>query len=275
MSRKSTLIHEYTRLFRSSHHGAYKTRETRLRIMRAITKDLTYLRCAPRFWRLLSFDQLNRLVIYWKSKSIKLSTIANRLSVFRKLFSLLHIPVPSNAELGIIVPATQKTLLLSAYILSQINSPLIQTILEFEIAFGLKKSESIRLSITSITEDTIYIPRDIAYNHRDRIVSIENSTQHTAIQHRVQVLKNYNSQDTLLQTINLPGQQAFHKLSQLYRDTLLVLGIKGHSRFRDIYINHRFEVLSKRMEEDEAIKTLQAELGLMSNQTLKKLLVRS
>lgn len=275
MSRKSNLIHAYTRALKISNKGAYATQQTKLKTMRLIVEDLVLFRCAPHRWQELSDNQICKLIEAWKiknNKPIKTTTIIKRISVLRKICFLIDnaMNFPSNKKLGLQVNSSQQNdysfphVVLKNGILEKIEHPITKTIIEFEMFFGLTKPESIKLSDHSIDKDKIMIYRDIAYNHYDRIIPIKTEQQYNVLAKRIQVIKKYNVQNSLLQITS------FAKLSSLYRNELAILNIEGHSHFRMIYAKDRFENLKKSITKKKAIKILQKELGLTSDRLLKR-----
>ncbi len=267
MSRKSNLIYAYTQAVKSSRKGSYVTRQAQLKTMRLIVDDLVLLRRAPHCWQELSSDQIRKLIGYWESKQLKTETIANKISVLRKICFLMDkaCTFPSNKTLGLQLRASQRSSEKpSDAVFTKIEHSITKSIVEFEVYFGLTKSESIKLPGYSITDASIIIYRDIAYNHYDRIVPITTQKQHDVIAKRMQVIKQYDAQDSLLQLAS------FAKLSALYRSELAILNIEGHSHFREIYAKNRFVVLEKANTKTEAISILQKELGLSSDRLLKE-----
>jgi hypothetical protein len=275
VSRKSNLIHAYTRALKISNKGAYATQQTKLKTMRLIVEDLVLLRCAPHRWQELSDKQLLKLVSFWKTKKtkpVKITTIIKRISTLRKICFLIDSTTnfPSNKELGLQAHNLKQNdydfpyMVLKNDVLEKIEHPITKTIIEFEMFFGLTKSESIKLSDHSIFKDKITIYRDIAYNHYDRIIPIVTEQQCSILIERKQIFDKYNAQGSLLQITS------FAKLSTLYRSELAVLNIEGHSHFRMIYAKDRFEILKKSITKKKAIKILQKELGLTSDRLLKR-----
>ena len=83
MSKKSNLIHAYTRALKTSNKGAYATRQDQIRIMHLIVANLFALRCAPHCWQKISKEQIQKLSEYWKDECLNAATIKNRMSVLR------------------------------------------------------------------------------------------------------------------------------------------------------------------------------------------------
>ena len=201
MSRKSILTREYTKA--CHRHGAYATRQNRINIMHALTEALLKLRIAPMHWRELNAEILAQLVKYWHKKNIKTDTMATRMSVLRQIYAFCggH-SFPENKTLGLQVqPKTrqkirqkirQKTDRLTL-MFSKITHPIVQTIIDFEVNFGLTKAESIKLSAFCIQQDRINIYRDIASNSHDRIIPITENAQ-TVINKRQEIINQYKSQ---------------------------------------------------------------------------------
>lgn len=266
MSRKSILTHEYSKACYSLRHGSYATRQNRLNIMRALTEDLLKLRIAPMHWRELNEETLAQLVKYWHKKSIKTETMATRMSVLRQIYAFCGGNCfPENKTLGVqIQPKTQKKTERLTLTFPKITHPIVQTIIDFEANFGLTKSESIKLPAYCIQQDRINIYRDIASNSRDRIIPITENAQQAVINKRQKVINQYKSQDSLLQI------SSFSNLSELYRIELAIIGINGHSHWRQSYAKTRFLSLSNTTTPADAIKTIQTEMGLSSNRLLKR-----
>ena len=171
---------------------------------------------------------------------------------------------PSNKELGLHLQKKERTEIPSDAILSKVKHAITKSIIEFEIFFGLTKSESIKLPAYSIMDDHIMIYRKIAYNSYDRIIPITEEQQRKVLNKRMQIINNYGGRNCLLQVAS------FQELSNLYRSELAILNIKGHSSFRKLYAKNRFTDLIQNCKRAEAINILQKELGLTSNIFLKE-----
>ena len=262
MSRKSILTHEYTQA--CHRHGAYATRQNRINIMHALTEALLKLRIAPMHWRELNAEILAQLVKYWHKKNIKTDTMATRMSVLRHIYAFCGgNSFPENQTLGIQIKSkTRQKIDRSALIIPKITHPIVQTIIDFETSFGLTKSESIKLPDYCIQQDRINIYRDIAFNNRDRVIPVTDDFQHLLIKKREEIINQYHAQDSLLQI------SSFFHLSELYRIELAIIGIHGHSHWRQHYAKTRFLSLSQTPA--AAIKMIQTEMGLSSNRLLNR-----
>lgn len=271
---KANLIHECTRILKLSKKGSHLTRLNHIKVIRVIIEDLYSLHITPRYLSELQEKELKRLIDFWISKNHKPETVANKVGVIRKIFTLTGVKdkLPTNKKLGIKISdnkTRQFKSITTETLLEKIEHPLTKTIVDFEVNFGLTKTESIKLSLYSIADDHITIYRDISYNHKDRIIPIISSKQQNVIDSRKQILQKFNCGEDKESLLDI---STFESLSTLYRVDMAILGIEGHSHFRDIYMKNRFLELSGLHSSDDAQKILMSELGLSSRRLLTGLI---
>ena len=145
----------------------------------------------------------------------------------------------------------------------KIQHPIVKTIAEFELSFGLTKSEAVRLSLYFIDQEKISLYRDTASNNKDRHIPIITDQQKACIQNRIKTLSIYGATHSLTELLS------FEQLCALYQIDFILGKIENAHALRQYYASSRFKMLKEKLSEKEALKIVQAEMGLSSNRLIR------
>lgn len=258
MSRKSDLKYACLSSLRRIRQGSPYTKRDRLRLLFIIIEDLATLRQLPRQWSEITPAQIHQLVIYWRTQSLSLATLANRLGALRTFNRLarLNLTIPTNRILGIqkFLPAPNTFYIPSLDILyKKIHHPLTRHLIACQCLFGLTKWEAIRLSwqLLPLT-DNLLVPRHVAHNHRDRTIPIATPAQQQCLQERASLepRKLYNNK----------LKQA-HWMNQLYQAECRFATIDPKTPFRKVYARDRLKQLQTALPTIQPNLVLSREMG--------------
>lgn len=268
MGLKSQLIAELNGLVSKDRQGSYQGRLMRQKQMIAIINDMIGLGLAPEHLHTLRSKHLVALVSHWKSQKLSHSTIINKVGIFKRFCALCDNveDFPSNDVLELKRSDDSKPKRsLSAALINAIAHPLIKSIAEFEVYFGLTKLESIRIQLkTAIQRSDIVISRALSFNARERIIPILSADQKKAVEFRKSLLGSKLSLTDILDE---------RTLSVMYDGEINYLGY-SRQKLRVIYASMRANRLMSAYQNDyDAVKSvLRDELGYVSNKNLTKAL---
>lgn len=222
----------------------------------------------------LDMATLKLIITTWRSNGIKESTILKKIAIIRAFYRASPYPliIANNMTLGLSQPK-QKDLDhmkidIKHLLTTSVGNDVMRNILEFQIYFGLTKSESIRLADTHLLDDAaLNISRDIAHNHRDRSIPIISAIQKNIIAKRKQLFKNKQS---FLDTLN------YQKIAVCYEAVLVFGDYTPKSPYQHLYIKTRLASLKKvdgdKRIDDQAIALLSRELGIASHYQIRRII---
>jgi site-specific recombinase XerD len=264
---KTSLINEYNQALQTMRKGTFSVKQKYKTVMRTIVNDLVTLRCAPKSFSDLREASVMRLIDHWKEKGNTHKTIANKLGILRGFYGLAEKNFPALSNKAMRIKSTcrhERQPVAAESILSRIRHPIVKSIIEFQIEFGLKSSEAIKIdAISTNLFDGLIIPRHIAYNHKDRIIPIVEPSQKNAILYRSSLLNGENC---------LTDLSAYDFLVMLYRGELGTLGFRKSPDFRGYYAKRRFHSLRQSSDKESAYEMLRQEMGISSVYKIKRLL---
>lgn len=84
MMRKQTLRHTANRYFKLDNRGSFKNKKQRAYVIHKMIDDLYIIGDVPSSWHALQPTHIQRLIVHWKKKKIKNSTIMNHLTIIRR-----------------------------------------------------------------------------------------------------------------------------------------------------------------------------------------------
>ncbi|PCH55531.1 MAG: hypothetical protein COC15_04205 [Legionellales bacterium] len=270
MGRKYNLIKETNGILKSCRFGAYTSRCDRKNIMRILINDLVSLKIAPISIRAINQTHVFALVKYWQKHKLAYRTIRNKLGVLRTCLKIAQskVVILNNKQLGICNTIKQKSYALPDNIEKHpdmVIYPVTKSIIEFQLYFGLTKTESVCIDLNLATHETgtLTIYRDLATNNKDIIVPIVTTKQQQSIATREQLLTHHARLTDIISKKNLLG---------LYRANLLFHGLNPSFPYRKYYAKNRLASLLQDVEKKEALYNLQCELGIQSKRQLQELL---
>ncbi len=270
MSRKAKLMHQCEKYIFQNRKGSVGTRKERKRVLSVIVNDLISLRIAPDSFSDIDQAIMLPLVSYWKEKLASDKTIANRLGIFRNFMAKFYpnVDIPKNKNFGIFSNPSKRGMSSLPYSIQEIRDslhPLTRTILDFQLYFGLTKTESIRLKMSSINErqQIICVNRNISTNNHDRYIPLTTEEQNQTIMERKKFLLEHGC---------LTGLAPLKDISALYKTDCLIKKIPYLFPYRSYYAKSRFRILSKKTSSESAIGQLRQELGLASIEKIQELI---
>jgi hypothetical protein len=265
MSRKSGLMQFLNQRYQHHREGNPLLRKRRFAVMCGVTDDLANIKQLPKSWYSLTEENIRNLVGHWVNQAINNSTIMNRLSVLRHFYTCIQLShiVPSNVALNIKKLHNNNASDLSFKLLDHINLPIIKIILGFEIHFGMRKKEILKLiSNLNIFTAYIHVSRNIAFNGKERHLPIITTEQK-------KIITEWNQHvpvDTSLLQI-----YSYYTLIEMYQYELKRLSLKSNVYHRTHYIKTRYHQLSQEKPKHVALAHIQQELGL-SNRHVRRYL---
>ena len=256
---------QMNRTLREYAHGTPRSRREKRNIMRQIIKELLDLKIAPNNFESLSANAIKQLVTQWKKSGNSDATMINKLSILRS-FNLkggFGIDIPPNNAFELSKNKNKPTKTIRQGIINQVSSPITECILGLQLEFGLTKLEAIRLPIgIAIENHDLIIPKNIAYNHKERFIAIYRPEQKELIK---------KLENILADKFCLSELANERHISNLYNAELAVLGIDYQTNFRSTYANNRLaELQRKRFTKKEAYQVLMDEMGYYSHHTLQE-----
>lgn len=283
MGRKFDLIKQSDKVLGQIRSGSPRTKLKRKREVRQMINDLVRVGIAPPKITGINKTHIESMVSHWKQRQLSTITIMNKLSVARCFLkvALPALDFPSNKDLGVTQKEVKRPTRLTQgelqntitvqsklnhydCIMQSIETKFTQSVIAFQLFFGLTKMESIRLDASyAANEGQLLIDRGLASNGKDRYVPIVTIEQEQAIQARNKLLA---GKAKLTDLLSEPDAVA------LYKAEMLLTGINPKVSLRGYYANTRLSALLQTYQKPEALKKLQNEMGLRSKYVLEQLL---
>jgi len=210
-------------------------------------------------------DIVKKLVTLWLKRGNSSKTIQSKLSIVRGVCQA-HCPelvIPSNRELNLSRPPLKKLKIPVLVPLEQISNPAIRQYCALQHEFGLTQQEELWFRGYMFQANELRLPRQIAYNHRDRAVAVETEQQ----QHL--------RQDILTAAAFAKPRCAVQVKAQakLFSDVLKPLGITQPNYYRYHYIKTRYDALHQSGHKPrDVFQQLRRETGYQSNRPLREIL---
>jgi site-specific recombinase XerC len=148
MSFKHQIKRSLYQVLQKDHENSFATRHDRTQILFRIVDELFDLGYKFSSVHKLKEKHVVELTKHWQEKSLKVSTIKNRLSVLRRLAVLMDKPfVPSNTTLQVGSRYAQpvKNRAIVNPDISKITDPYVRVSLELQRHFGLRREESLKI----------------------------------------------------------------------------------------------------------------------------------
>ena len=261
--RKNTIRRLANNQLMNDNRGSHRDKKYRHFVVHKVIHDLFKLERLPAKWYGLTQEHIQALVLHWKKKKTKPTTMMKYMTVVRYfLKSIGHtIDGIDNQSLGIIriKPQTKQTPKLDD-ILQKITHPIARIIFQLQSGFGLTFSEATRIiPELHIREHSIWITRNIAFNHRDRVIPIRDQNQ-------LDILLSFAS--ITERHLNLISAHGYHAILHIYSTSMKKAGFSSLKSYRYLYAKHLHQHLLQSFSNHEAGEMIMREMGLKSRTTL-------
>ena len=263
MDIKYRLIEEVLKTLASERTGAPRFRRVRQNVLTHIVNNLVSLRICPAYFSDVNTTHLTQLIAYWHKNGNSISTIRNKVSILKWFLEYkgLQPNFPTLKKMNIIRHSPKVQPCLDATLADRVFHPFVKSILLLQFEFGLTRLESMRIDINAAQKkDTLYIERKIAYNSKDRYLSIMSISQKKAVSERQKLTQHVK---TLL---NIIPEKV---LLGMYNGELYHCGVKTRVDIRHFYARNKLaELEHKHVDKKTAYKTLAEDLGFSSRRRL-------
>jgi hypothetical protein len=247
----------------NDNRGSHRDKKYRHFVVHKVIHDLFKLELLPSKWHGLTQEHIRALVLYWKKKKIQPATMMKYMTVLRYFFNRIDHTIPDidNQTLGIVRARPQAKQRPSTIdMLEKLSHPIARIIFQLQSAFGLTFSEVTRLiSNHHIREYSVWITRDIAFNHQDRVIPIRHDEQLYVLQSFASQTENHHS---------LITAQGYHAIRQIYSTAMKKAGFSSLKSYRYLYAKNQSQELLKVFSTQEANEMIMREMGLKSRTTL-------
>ncbi len=228
------------RILQNDHENSFATRHDRTQILFRIAGELHDLD-----YKLASVQQLKEkhvrgLVQHWQDKSLKISTIKNRLSVLRRLAILIDKPfVPENQALQIGSRHTEylKNKAIVNPEISKITDPYVRVSLELQRNFGLRREESLKIKpCLADHEHKLVLLGAWCKGNRPREIPIRTTEQRRWLDEAKLLAWHVNRS-------LIPESKTYIQQRNIYDQRLRHSGIRSHG-LRHAYAQQRYKELT-------------------------------
>lgn len=246
----------------SDNRGSHRDKQYRRFVIHKVMHDLFKLGKIPSKWHGLNQEHVRALVFYWKKSKVNPTTLMKYMTVLRYFLKSIdhYINGIDNQSLGIVRTKSKTKKSPTPDVIFQIADPLAKLLVQVQSNFGLTFSEAIRIIPgIHIREHDIWLTRDIAFNHQDRVISIRHDDQLT-------LLQSFSSHTTNQQS--LIGSLGYHAVLHLYRIALQNAGLSSLKSYRYLYAKQQHAYLLQAFSTQKANEILMREMGLKSRSTL-------
>lgn len=247
----------------NDNRGSHRDKKYRHFVIHKVIHDLFKLELLPGKWHGLNQKHIRALVLHWKKKNIKPTTMMKYMTVVRYFLTSINHSIPEidNQSLGIVrsKPLAKQTPCLST-ILEKLSHPIARVIFQLQSGFGLTFSEITRLiPDLHIREHSLWITRDIAFNHQDRVIPLRHHDQ-------LDILQSFASHTE--RHHNLISAHGYHAILHIYRTSMKKAGCSSLKSYRYLYATHQHHHLLQAFSNHETSRMVMREMGLKSRTTL-------
>ena len=237
------LNYQLSKLCRDNRDGGFSTQATRSRILDLIANQLQalgYRRMKPRS---LKPKHVDALVAHWRNQGISVGTLKNRLSALRwwaKKVNKPSIIAKDNNVYGIgkreYVARESKAQKLDDKKLSEISDQYVCLSIRLQVAFGLRREESIKFNPSyAMQDDHIRLKSSWTKGGRARTVPIGNDEQRRLLQEVKAIAKGGSL---------IPAQLNYVQQLHRYERQLRNAGMSKLHGLRHDYAQRRYEELT-------------------------------
>ncbi|HAT9492080.1 TPA: integrase [Legionella pneumophila subsp. pneumophila] len=262
--RKQSLRQTANRFLNSDNRGCFKERKRRSYVIHKMIDDLFIVGDVPPTWQSIKPIHIQKLVILWQKRKLKIATIIRHLSIIRKFLYEIECPTANeinNNRLGLKSPNKHKKKPnIYPGFWQHISNPPARLLTGLQIQFGLTLSEAMRLSPDfHVQEHSLWITREIATNSRDRFIPLRNDVQVALLREFSFLVGDYGN------LINAIGYQT---LLCSYRHELTRLKMSSIKNFRYLYARNLKQQLRPVISNYELNWLIMEEMGLSSRTTV-------
>lgn len=247
----------------NDNRGSHRDKQYRQFVIHKVMDDLFKLQCVPAKWYGLNREHICTLVALWKKQKIQATTMMKYMTVIRYFIKSIDHTIDGidNRTLDIIrvkPKAKPKTKLKDT--LERIADPIARTIFQIQSEFGLTCSEATRLiPALHIREHSLWLTRDMTFNHQDRVIPIRHEKQ-------IQIISALSSQTA--NHHSLISAYGYHAVLHRYRLSLQEAGLSASTSYRYLYAKHKYPLLLQGFSSCESYEIIMREMGLKSRTTL-------
>ena len=243
--------------------GSHRDKLHRAFVIKKIINDLFKIGQCPPHWYALTSAHIQALVYLWKKQQIKTVTAMKYMTVLRHFLKHINHNIESidNVSLKLIREKhITKNSLTNVDDIEKIANPLVKTMLQLQIYFGLTFSETYRLiPDIHIRENMLWLTRDITFNHQDRAIPIRTNEQSA-------ILESFKTLGQLHEPmLEIHGHRT---ILHIYKKMMKQAGLPPKPTYRYLYAQHQYQELSKTLTRKDAYQTIMNEMGLKSRSTL-------
>lgn len=247
----------------NDNRGSHRDKQYRHYVIHKVMDDLFKLRCVPPKWYGLNREHICALVALWKKQKIQATTMMKYMTIIRYFIKSIGHSIDGidNQTLGIIrVKPKAKPKSKINDVLERITHPIARTIFQLQSEFGLTFTEATRLiPALHIRDHSLWLTRDITFNHQDRVIPIRHEKQIQIIN----ALTSHTKND-----LSLISAHGYHAVLHLYRLSLHEAGLSASTSYRYLYAKHQHPLLLQGFSSREASEIIMREMGLKSRTTL-------
>ena len=247
----------------NDNRGSHRDKKYRHFVIHKVIHDLFKLELLPGKWHGLTQEHICALVLHWKKKKIQPVTMMKYMTVLRYFLTSINHSIPEidNQTLGIVRAKPQaKQTPGPINILEKLSHPIARIIFQLQSAFGLTFSEVTRLIPDQhIREYSLWITRDIAVNHQDRVIPIRHDEQLHVLQFFATHIEHHQS---------LITAHGYHAILHIYRTAMKKAGFSSLKSYRYLYAKNQIPHLLDTFSSHEARDLIMREMGLKSRTTL-------
>ena len=263
MRRKNELRRLANNQLMNDNRGSHRDKQYRHFVIHKVMHDLFKLGLIPAKWHGLTQEHIRALVSLWKKKKRKPTTLMKYMTIIRYFLKSIDHTIDGidNQSLGIVLAKSRvKQGPKLDDILQKLSHPIARIIFQLQSGFGLGFSEATRLiPDLHIREHSIWLTREIAFNHQDRIIPIRHEEQ-------IDILHSLRSQTTNHRSlISVHGYRA---VLHIYRLSMQDAGFSSSKSYRYLYAKHQLPHLLQAFSIQDVNEMLIRELGLKSRTTL-------
>ena len=233
------LNYQLSKLCRDNRDGGFSTQATRSRILDLIAsqlRELGYRRMQPRS---LKPKHVDALVAQWRNQGISVGTLKNRLSALRwwaKKVNKPSIIAKNNDVYGIgkreYVAKESKAQDLDDKKLSRISDQYVRFSIRLQVAFGLRREESIKFTPSyAMQDDHIQLKSSWTKGGRARTVPISNDQQRQLLEEVKELAKGGSL---------IPAQLNYVQQLHRYERQLRNVGMSKLHGLRHAYAQQRY-----------------------------------
>lgn len=247
----------------NDNRGSHRDKQYRHFVIHKVIHDLFHLKGLPDKWHGLNQEHIHALVTFWKKKKIAPTTLMKYMTVIRYFLKNIDHVIAGidNQTLGIVRSQPKaKAKPLPNNCSEQLTNPIARIIFQLQSEFALTFSEATRIiPDLHIREHSLWVTREIAFNHQDRIIPIRNDGQAVVVQSLFALTSHH---------LSLISMHGYHAVRHIYRTSMQNAGLDSMKSYRYLYAKHQHPHLLQAFSKQEANDILMREMGLKSRTTL-------